>query len=290
MGKQKDTLDDVTFVFPVRVDCEERQANLQAVLSILIKETDSQFIILEADQKPKLNLSFKTDRIKSIYIEDKNPVFHRTKYLNQLLLHAQTPIVGLWDTDVILQVSQIKEACNYIRDNQAVMSFPYNGCFLTTNAIIADEFRKKPNYEIFRYAHPLYGNFATGGAFLVDRKKYLEAGGENENFYGWGPEDAERVKRMEILELPITRAKGNLYHLYHPRGKNSYFFDEKRRIQNLKELLKICAMNKNELLDYIATWGGIITAHTRGNVVRFICYLLFDLQNQLICDTTFFLF
>ena len=29
---------------------------------------------------------------------------------------------------------------------------------------------------------------------------YLRAGGENEAFYGWGPEDAERVKRLEILD------------------------------------------------------------------------------------------
>jgi predicted glycosyltransferase involved in capsule biosynthesis len=250
-----DILNDVTFVFPVRVDCMERQANLQTVLHFLIKETDSWFIILEADKEPKLNLPFKTKRIRYIFVEDKDPIFHRTKYLNQLLLHAQTSITGLWDTDVILQISQISEACSYIQNNQAVMSFPYNGRFLTTNSSMADEFRKSLNYTILRNAYPLYGKYATGGAFLVDRNRYLEAGGENENFYGWGPEDAERVKRMEILEFPIFRAKGNLYHLYHPRGKNSYFYDEKRRIQNLKELLKICAMNKQELLDYIATWG-----------------------------------
>jgi predicted glycosyltransferase involved in capsule biosynthesis len=229
-------------------------ANLKTVLFLLFKETNSQFIILEADKEPKVNLTFIKERIHYIYVEDENPIFHRTKYLNQLLRYTKTSIVGLWDTDVILHVSQINEACTYIQQNQAVMSFPYDGRFLTTDSTIADTFRKELDYSLLLNSYPYYGQFATGGAFLVDKNKYLEAGGENEYFYGWGPEDAERVKRMEILELPMRRAKGNLYHLYHPRGKNSHFYDEKCRKQNLSELLKVCAMNRKELLDYIAKW------------------------------------
>ena len=57
---------------------------------------------------------------------------------------------------------------------------------------------------------------SCGGAFFVNRSVYVQAGGENEHFYGWGPEDLERVKRMEILGYSVTRIKGDLYHLYHP--------------------------------------------------------------------------
>lgn len=247
-------LNDVTFIFPLRVDCEEREANLNTVLHLLSLDTDAHFIVLEADSEPKLNISYMQERIDYIYVEDKDPVFHRTKYLNQMLKKAHTPIVGLWDTDVVLKLSQIEEACEAIRKNNVVMSFPYDGRFLTTSPDIAEKFRKEPDYEMLSDSYSLYGAFAVGGAFLVDKNKYLQVGGENENIYGWGPEDAERVKRMEILDLSIYRAKGPLFHLYHPRGSNSRFFDEKRRIQNLKEFLKVCAMNKKELQDYIATW------------------------------------
>jgi predicted glycosyltransferase involved in capsule biosynthesis len=58
----------------------------------------------------------------------------------------------------------------------------------------------------------MYGYCSKGGAFLADRNKYLEAGGENENFLGWGPEDFERVKRMEILHQTVHFAKGPLFH------------------------------------------------------------------------------
>ena len=101
----------------------------------------------------------------------------------------------------------------------------------------------------------MYGNLSTGGGFIVDTKKYLQAGGENEFFLGWGPEDYERVNRMEILySQPIYRAKGGMYHLWHPRSLNSWYANEQYEINGKKELLKVCGMNGDELRSYIDTW------------------------------------
>lgn len=36
---------------------------------------------------------------------------------------------------------------------------------------------------------------AVGGAIFVQTNKYLQAGMENEDFYGWGLEDGERHYR-----------------------------------------------------------------------------------------------
>lgn len=66
---------------------------------------------------------------------------------------------------------------------------------------------------------------SVGGAFLVNRKVYLKAGGENEHFYGWGPEDTERVY-----------------------GINSGFDCGVRDKQNLQALIDTCRMTKAELL------------------------------------------
>lgn len=91
------------------------------------------------------------------------------------------------------------------------------------------------------------GRPSVGGAFLVNRDKYLQAGGENEGFYGWGPEDAERVKRLEILGLPISRTKGSLYHLNHKRKPDIGIDNQKKALHNQKVLLNTCEMNKTEL-------------------------------------------
>ena len=95
---------------------------------------------------------------------------------------------------------------------------------------------------------------SVGGAFFVDRDIYLRAGGENEYFYGWGCEDLERVKRMEILGLPVCRAEGPLFHLYHPRKENSWYGSRELELQNRQEFLKVCGMTREELQAYIRTW------------------------------------
>ena len=82
---------------------------------------------------------------------------------------------------------------------------------------------------------------------------HLQSGGENEHFYGWGPEDAERVKRMKILGLPVYRASGPLFHLYHPRKENSWYGSADIELKNRQEFLTVCSMTRSELQKYIQT-------------------------------------
>ena len=101
---------------------------------------------------------------------------------------------------------------------------------------------------------PSMGRPSVGETFIVNRQRYMEAGGENENFYGWGPEDAERFKRIEILQEPVARIQGPLFHLYHPRGINSTFGHDERDKRNVRELVNICRMDTGQLKKYIDTW------------------------------------
>ena len=77
---------------------------------------------------------------------------------------------------------------------------------------------------------------------------------ENENFYGWGPEDIERVKRWEILGYRIKRIEGSLFHLHHPRLKNSWYASNILELKNKQELINICRMNNAGLANYISSW------------------------------------
>lgn len=71
------------------------------------------------------------------------------------------------------------------------------------------------------YFNILYGKNFVGGGFIIDRKKYILSGKENENFYGWGPEDLDRVQRWLAMGYRIHRSKGPMFHLCHPRSFNS---------------------------------------------------------------------
>ena len=177
-----------------------------------------------------------------------------------LLKEASSDIVGIWDTDIALGKGQIQDAIAQIKSGKAVMSFPYDGRFFMLPEEQTEEFAKGGSFESLQKvvsSSLLIGYHSVGGAFLVNRRQYLQAGGENEHFYGWGPEDAERVKRMEILGLPVYRAKGPLFHLYHPRKENSWYGSEELELQNREELLKVCSMTREELQSYIRTWEWI---------------------------------
>lgn len=242
---------------PIRIDSKERKRNLDTVLQSLLELTSAYIIILEADKDQKYFYAKMIERVKYIFIEDDNLIFHRTRYLNQLLRMSETDIVGIWDTDVLFDKEQIEKATIEIQ-NGATLCYPYDGRAVFIEEQESEEIRtdvllflscnSKKSYLPF-LARP-----SVGGAFMVNKWRYIENGGENENFYGWGPEDAERFKRMEILKEPISRIPGFLYHLYHPRGINSTFGFDDRGKNNIKEFLKICKMNIYQLREYIKTW------------------------------------
>lgn len=255
-----DVTKKLTIVIPVRIDCIERKENLDTIIHSLLMTTEAQIIILEADIIRKYyncNIE-KNKKMRYVFIEDRNLIFHRTHYLNQLLRMSHTDIVGVWDTDVLLTDEQLKRGVLEII-NGVTLCYPYDGRFvfldknksniarLDVLSFLADQSKEE--------LPSLLGRPSVGGAFIVNKRTYLQCGGENECFWGWGPEDAERFKRMEILEEKISRISGSLYHLTHPRGEDSTISNNTRYMNNLKEFLKICKMNKNSLIDYIKSWS-----------------------------------
>lgn len=239
-------IQNLSIIIPLRVDSKERLDNLNFILSLLLDQPFVEVDILEADVERRFQTPCGDTRIRYCFVEDSDPVFHRTRYLNQLLRAARHEVVGVWDTDVIISPAQLQEAVERIRLG-SVMCFPYDGRFIFLNkeqsVAVREDLSVLEQIDISYSMRP-----SVGGAFLVNREAYLKAGAENEHFYGWGPEDAERVKRLEILELPISRVAGSLFHLHHPRGINSGFDCGARDKQNLQALIDTCRMTKAELL------------------------------------------
>lgn len=171
---------------------------------------------------------------------------------------SETNIVGIWDTDVVLTKRQIIKAVGSIK-NGITLSYPYDGRFIFLDFQESNKAREDISFFLKnknRKNEPtIFKRSSVGGAFIVNRQRYMDAGGENENFYGWGHEDAERFKRLEILQEPINRISGPLFHLYHPRGVNSGYDNFIREKSNIKEFLHVCQMNKENLCNYVKTWN-----------------------------------
>jgi len=244
-------LTDVTFIVPIRIDSPERNDNADSLIKYTFQHFETNFILLEVDENRKFYPKYEFAGFKYYFIKDSNEIFHRTRWINKLFSMATTPYVAVWDTDAIAPPDQIIIALDQLRNGASVLSFPYDGRFYSCDKVSCNLFKQHTDIKILLNRIPvmrlMHGYHSVGGAFIVKKEQYLNAGGENENFYGWGPEDTERVKRLEVLGLTISYSYGALFHLFHPIGKNSWFANPFIERMNRKELLRTSSLDKSKL-------------------------------------------
>lgn len=223
---------NITFIIPVRFDSLIRLENLSVVFKILSK-WKSEIIIVESGKYGNLFIKKMISRLRNVhyfFYQDRDSVFYRTHFINLMVEKCQTKLISVWDADVLVNPKQIKESQDALINNVADVSFPYNGDLLNVSPVIRENFILDPKLGYLEkhkdYMDLLYGRNAVGGGFILDRQKYIDSGKENESFYGWGPEDAERYARWVNLGMRIHRANGPMYHLYHPRDINGTYRSE----------------------------------------------------------------
>lgn len=255
----KTDLNDVTFLIPIRVDSIVRLENLIMVTDFIITHFDTNIHILEATSYNNNILGrLLSENVSVTYIKDYDPVFHRTKYINMLIKGCFTPFLAVWDADVIVPPEQIITSVNWLREKEASFVFPYKDKFLDTTHIIRELYFGTRNLEILEEnkgkMEELYRPDPFGGGFFVEKATYKKLGMENEYFYGWGNEDADRINRWKVMGYIYKRVSGPLFHLSHERGMNSKFHTDEQGEIKFSEILRIFTMSKNELESEIKTW------------------------------------
>ena len=256
----KTDLTDVTFLIPIRIDSIDRLENLVSIISFINKHFITRFQLLEASNYNNHILSkLLPDNVSIHFMEDYDPVFHRTYYINRLIEKAKTPIVAIWDSDVLLTESQIMSAVDLIRKKEADFILPYKRKFLNTSMIVRELYLRNKDFDILKEhenkMEELYAPDPVGGCFIANRKSYVASGKENENFYGWGHEDGERVNRWENLGYKLLRIDGCLYHLSHHRSMNSTYHSKKQPELKNAELESLAFMSETELEREIREWS-----------------------------------
>jgi len=246
-------LQDVTFLLPIRLDSIARLENLIASVEYIYRYFDTNIMITEAASYNN-GLIQKTlkNRIDYTFTNDNDPVFYKTKYLNSMTKRVTTPLLAIWDVDVVVDKRQIIDAVTQLRDQNADIAYPYDGTFIDTTDIFKKLFFLKKNVRILhKYKdkmNSLYGKEHIGGAIFVNAEKYKSAGGESERFYGWGPEDFDRHERWIKMEYVIYRAPGPMYHLSHPRDMNGQFRSRSQMNSTGNELKKTKSSTKEEII------------------------------------------
>ena len=255
-------MNNITFIIPVRIDSHYRLRNLTSVLNFFLNSAqNTKFIITEGDVSTKIETIPASERVCKLFRHDDNPIFHRTKYVNDVLRTLDDEIVAVWDCDAIGSFDNISQAADMLSQTEDVMAYPYNGIFWSVGEYHSELFSKSLDLRVLTdFPQPralMCGYHSVGGAFLVNVKRYKKYGWENEYFKGWGPEDAERYARLEILGKKPVRVDAELFHLYHTRGINSGTSDHGLAMSTKKEYAHVCGMTSEELKEYISTWNWI---------------------------------
>jgi hypothetical protein len=177
---EKIDLKDVTFLIPLRLDSIERIENLQLVVHFLTRHFDTHIHIVEAAKfNNEILRKILPEEVQIKFMEDFDPVFHRTYYINIMAQGAFTPYCAIWDADVITDCAQLHESVQILRAGHADFVYPYTDLFLDVPEIIKEHYREAVDMSILvnnmgkmeKLYHPVpVGAFIRFFIYLKDSK------------------------------------------------------------------------------------------------------------------------
>lgn len=242
MEDGKVDLGDCTFIIPVMVDHQDRVQNLNLIILFLTQHFDTNIIVGEIN----------SDKVE-FATKYQYRGFHRTRCLNEMTKAAETDFVINWDADVIIPPFQILQMVYALRDGADVV-YPYDGTFAGVPRSYFAGVAIDLNLPALRGQH--WRGFgqdrfkSVGGALGYNKERFLQAGGENENFISYAPEDQERYWRFNLLGMDVRRIAGALYHMDHYRGPDSTMNNPDSRASH-KYWDSIKHFNKEQIIEHL---------------------------------------
>lgn len=226
-------LSSVTFIIPVRIESADREFNFLRVIQYLCDNFITKIIIKESDSgESKVKELLKRINhveceIVHIFEHTDDPIFHRTRLLNEMLMQVKTPVTVNYDIDVFMRPEAHIEAADAIIDGGYDLVYPYakgEGNELFGKAQRAVFFPDKQNYngeDLFNEKYHKAWSSLCGHCQFFKTKSYIEGGMENEEFISYGAEDVERMERFIRMGYKVNWLPNAIYHLEHSRGLNS---------------------------------------------------------------------
>lgn len=254
-------LKEATFIIPIRIESSDRLRNVITTTAFLLENFDTNITIKEVDSDsifqrdalPVLKDILDVDiNVQHIFEKSSEPLFHRQKVLNEMIVSADTEIVVNYDCDVLLPLDSYHEAYQSVLHHTHDVIYPYGQGMYQKQVKATDEvvsqFLETGDFKILdEHSNEHTSDF--GWVQFFNRQVYIDGGMENENFKAYAPEDKERFYRFKTLDYNVGRINDYVYHLEHARGENSWFSNP-HMLSNMQEWEKIQTMNKEQLKEY----------------------------------------
>jgi hypothetical protein len=236
----------VTFIIQYVYDHPDRLENLQHILSYLKGNCPcANIIVYELGEEKTVSIEGRRGIKYKFKGVDKDYKWHRTKDFNDIVKNVDTPYICLYDCDVVFDKKSYYDSLRMLKEGIDVV-YPYNGTFTSVDRSYLKDGVK---IDVGTWGFEFFG-----GAVFFNRKRFIEAGMENENLVTYGIDDVERKERFKKLEYSIKRTEGVCWHIAHYRGVHSMGVNDEYK-KNEAELVKIKSMDKLQLQEYIKTWS-----------------------------------
>lgn len=255
-----------TVLIPFMADNPDRIFNINVILKFLNNNLKTNVVIYEQGNN-KTNIDYSIFANLNIVHElyENTSYFHKTKLYNLGLIKIKTENTICLDSDVLIPISQMVEAKNNL-DSKIHYCFPFNNNYIEISKLLSKErnlfldtfdfetyTKSVVTYDTTSYRkipkiikHPgLVRDCPPGGCLFIKTKVYIDMGLENEDFYGYSPEDAERKHRLKTFEYTTKEVNGNLYHLDHQVSHKRVSNPEGRKLYNI-----LINMKKEELRNF----------------------------------------
>lgn len=194
------------FIFPFGNDSKERLYNLKQTISYYRMRFSNTNIIVSETGNSKSDLG--VSDITHIF-EKTIPPHSQSRTINNALKFSKKDVICIIDSDVILlDYKNIETSYSLIKNNEFDYIIPYKKWYDLPNFS-----ERIPNFKV--------DDYPIGGIFLINRNKFLEIGGMDEKYKGWGCEDDERHFRCKT-KLKHKRIDGQVFHFPHPEQNEKY--------------------------------------------------------------------
>ena len=192
-------LRDIAILIIVRFDSIDRLENALMVIEYLNNHFNTNIYVWEISAHNNHVFSrLISPEVKYEFHQDYDPILHRTKYINDMVMAVKEQYIAVWDADVIVPIDQVVQTVKHLREGYEIV-YPYKNYFYDTSYTIKRIYFENRDINVFSFMSSfmkeMYPPNPVGGVFFANRQSYIDSGMEQELFYGWGVEDGERFNR-----------------------------------------------------------------------------------------------
>jgi hypothetical protein len=253
---------NLTYILPTRIESKDRLKNvITSVTYLLSKIPGAQVIVKEVDKEsvfkeealPVISKYADTTKLFHVFEQNTEDIFYKTRYLNDLIMMADTKVVCSHDVDVVYPVQSHIASYNAINNDECDVIYPY-GCGVYQYQVDYPEELFTKFLDSGFDLKVLNDNCRTesstiGWTQFYNREKVIEGYMWNENFLSWGAEDCEFYYRFNALGYRVGRVNTPIWHFEHSRTHNSHYHNPKfMDNHNLWQWIR--TQDKQSLIEY----------------------------------------